>query len=206
MGQVLMGKPTDERIDRSALEEMFRLRHTVFRERLGWDVNGAQGQERDPYDDLAPVYIIARSSDQRKVEGCWRILSTTGPYMLKDTFSELLRGEPAPVDSNVWELSRFAVSPVSRYDCRQAHFGCVTLNLMRSLADFARDHDVQSFVTVTSVALERMMRNMGIPLRRFGDGKALRIGAVLSVACWIPVNEESRQALYATLDGERRAA
>ncbi|MGH8604362.1 MAG: acyl-homoserine-lactone synthase, partial [Gammaproteobacteria bacterium] len=94
-----MGKPTDERIDRSVLEEMFRLRHTVFRERLGWEVNGAQGQERDPYDDLAPVYIIARN-DQRKVEGCWRILSTTGPYMLKDTFPELLRGEPAPTDPN----------------------------------------------------------------------------------------------------------
>ncbi|MGH8612642.1 MAG: acyl-homoserine-lactone synthase [Gammaproteobacteria bacterium] len=205
MGQVLMGKPTDERIDRSVLEEMFRLRHTVFRERLGWEVSGAQGQERDPYDDLAPVYIIARN-DQRKVEGCWRILSTTGPYMLKDTFPELLRGEPAPTDPNVWELSRFAVNPVSRFDCRQAHFGCVTLNLMRSLADFARDHGVQSFVTVTSVALERMMRKMGIPLRRFGDGKALRIGTVLSVACWIPANEESRRALYATLDGERRAA
>ena len=33
------------------LEQMFRLRARIFRDRLGWDVAVKDGKERDKYDD-----------------------------------------------------------------------------------------------------------------------------------------------------------
>ncbi len=205
MRQILTGKASDRTMDWTVLRGMFRLRHTVFYQRLRWDVKITGDLERDEYDELAPVYLVSRDH-QRRVDGCLRLFPTTGSYMLKDTFPELLRGEAAPSDPHIWELSRFTVIPSSERDCGQASLSNATLDVMRRLYEFGKENDIHSYVAVISVSLERLLRSIGLPLRRFGDGKAQRIGTVLSVACWIPVNEESRQALYATLDEERRAA
>lgn len=206
MSQILLGYPTDSHMDRQALHAMFRLRHKVFYERLGWEVEVQQGMEKDRYDDLSPIYMIARGRAP-DVDGCWRLLPTTGPYMLKDTFPELLRGEPAPECSRVWELSRFAVKPSAADDCRQVNFGAVTFTMMQRVFDFAEQQGIGQYVTVTSVALERLLRKVGIPLRRFGDGQAMRIGKTLSVACWIDINEQCRRVNQDLLDTqERRAA
>src|SRR5690348_10357820 len=90
------------------LEGMFRLRHEVFKERLDWEVGSRAGKERDVFDDLDPVYIVCEKDGD--VLGSWRLLPTTGPYMLQDVFPELLHGQPAPNAPHVWEISRFAVS------------------------------------------------------------------------------------------------
>src|SRR5215469_5126406 len=92
----------------SQLDGMFRLRHEVFKERLDWEVGTSAGKERDMFDDLDPVYIVCEH--QGEVLGSWRLLPTTGPYMLKDVFPELLYGRQAPQAPDVWEISRFAVS------------------------------------------------------------------------------------------------
>ena len=187
MHQVEMGRAADGGIDAAALQAMFRLRHEVFAERLGWAVESSAGHERDEYDALDPVYMIVRAGPGR-VEGCWRLLPTTGRYMLRDTFPVLLGGEAAPADARVWELSRFAMQPAAPGDARQAHFGGATFAMMRAVVDHALCHGIDAYVTVTSVALERMLLRAGIPLRRFGDGRARRLGRVLSVACRIPID------------------
>ena len=89
---------------------MYCLRHRVFKERLGWSVTSIEGREHDKYDDLRPVYLLCRN-EHDEVEGCWRLLPTTGPYLLKDVFGELLHGHPAPQDTRIWEISRFAIQP-----------------------------------------------------------------------------------------------
>ncbi len=208
MRRIVMGHAGDPEMDRDAMLGMFRLRDTIFHKRLGWDVRSENGCERDVFDELSPVYMVARGS-RRAVEGCWRLLPTTGPYMLRDTFPQLLRGEPAPCDPEIWELSRFAVAPTSIDDRRQVNFGAVTFEMMQRVVDFAESHGIGSYVTVTSVALERMLRRAGIPLRRFGDGKAQRIGKVLSVACWVFIDAQCREAVYngaADTDAHEEAA
>jgi acyl homoserine lactone synthase len=67
--------------------------------------------EIDEFDRLDPVFIVAKINDQ--VEGCLRLLPTTGKYMLKDTFPQLLNGEPAPIHHDVLEISRYAVNTQS---------------------------------------------------------------------------------------------
>jgi acyl homoserine lactone synthase len=110
MSEVSVLRRNPEGPEPGILQEVYRLRDKVFRERLAWDVTSQDGCERDWYDDFCPVYLIANDDDGH-VEGCWRLLPTTGPYMLRDVFPVLLDGHPAPSAEDVWEISRFAVSP-----------------------------------------------------------------------------------------------
>jgi len=90
-------------------DQIYRLRHRVFRGRLNWEVNDDAGRERDEFDDLPQVYACTLDQYDRVV-GTWRLLPTTGAYMLRDVFPELLHGQEAPCSPNVWEVSRFAVA------------------------------------------------------------------------------------------------
>jgi len=176
------------------MRSMFRFRHKVFRERLGWEVGSRHGLEIDHFDALEPVYMVSENA-RREVDGSWRLLPTTGPYMLKDTFPQLLRGEDAPQDPAVWEISRFATLAGEGRERAQANLGSVTFAMIRSLLPFAEKHGIRQYVFVTSVALERLVGRIGLPLRRFGDGRAQQVGKVLSVACWLDVDDRFRQAV-----------
>ena len=109
MTKILAGRATEPGMDWASLDGMFRLRDEVFHKRLGWDVLSQGGLERDKFDDMDPVYLIARANE-RRVDGCTRLLPTTGPYMLSDVFPQLLQGEDAPQDAFTWELSRFTAN------------------------------------------------------------------------------------------------
>lgn len=209
MAQISMGQGSDASMSTQQLDGMFKLRNVIFKERLGWDVESRGGREVDHFDELDPVYMVSQTQ-RDAVEGCWRLLPTTGPYMLKDVFPQLLRGEAAPDADAIWELSRFAVSPSSAEDRRQVNFSPVTFEMMREVVTYGMSCGIQQYVAATSVSLERMLRRIGIPMRRFGDGKAVRIGKVLSVAIWIDVNQECLAAVSPSKEEagrpQRRAA
>jgi N-acyl-L-homoserine lactone synthetase len=91
------------------LDEMFRLRARIFRNRLGWDVRVADGKERDKYDDEAPVYIIYTDDDAREVKGSLRLLPTTGPTLLAEFFSDTLPAAAHLSAPTIWECTRFCL-------------------------------------------------------------------------------------------------
>ncbi len=95
------------------LAEMHRLRYRIFKERLGWDVQVSGDMEVDEFDACRPVYLVQRDDDGR-VQGCVRLLPTTGPTMLRDTFPALLDGQAAPTSDAIWESSRFGVDLCTR--------------------------------------------------------------------------------------------
>ena len=192
---VLCGRAADAGIDTRALHGMFRLRSEVFHERLGWDVSIRGGIERDHYDDQDPVYLIA-DIPGRGVVGCMRLLPTTGPNMLCSTFPELLAGERAPCCPRVWDISRFAVAcPAGAAASASPGSSAVTVALVRALHEHALAQGIGHGVAVVSLGLERILRRLGLPLRRFGDGRDRRVGDVRAVACWIDMTREVRDAL-----------
>lgn len=178
---------------------MFRLRYDTFRTRLGWDVKTTpDGLEIDEYDaNESAMYIVATSADNG-VDACWRLLPTLGPNMLRDTFPQLLHGMPAPAAADVWELSRFAIAtdrlPTSEdAGNSQLGFGQLSVELMRASVHFARESGIARYVTVTTTAIERMLKRQGLNIRRMGP--PIRIGDVMTVACFIELDKQTSDAL-----------
>jgi acyl homoserine lactone synthase len=176
--------------DLDALAEMHRLRAKVFGERMGWEVSIISGMEIDHYDSLSPHYMLVRDEADRLC-GCWRLLPTQGPYMLRDTFAQLLHDKHAPESPRVWELSRFAiVSP----ETNGYGFAALALEAMREVVAFADRMGITSYVTVTTTAVERLMRKAGIEMRRFGP--PMRVGIENAVALTIDLGEQTHRALF----------
>lgn len=187
-----------EMADQSRVK-MHQLRTEVFAERLGWDVKVTdEGLEVDEFDALPSARYILAESDDGHVDACWRLLPTLGPNMLRDVFPQLMHGLPAPAAADVWELSRFAVASdrVTAADSAntyQVGFGELSIGLMREAARFGIANGIARYVTVTTAAIERMMKKMGLSVHRVGP--PIRIGAVLTVACFIEIDAITLAAL-----------
>lgn len=178
--------------DLGALAQMHRLRAKVFGERMRWEVAVLSGMEIDHYDAQSPYYMLVRdASASGAVCGCWRLLPTLGPYMLRDTFAQLLHGASAPASPHVWELSRFAI--VSDEQAGYG-FGGLALDAMRAVVEFADRRGITSYVTVTTTAVERLLARASIQMRRFGP--PVRIGAVNAIALTIDLGEQTHEALF----------
>ena len=185
---IRIGKRND--FQNAQMWEMYRLRAQVFRERMGWDITVLSGMEIDGYDALDPYYMII-SDEDGGVRGCWRILPTQGPYMLKDTFAQLMHGQEAPSAPDVWELSRFAIRTEGANACA---FAELTLQAMREIVAFGDRMGIRRYVTVTTTAVERSLRRTGIALQRFGP--PLRIGVENAVALELENGLQSHEALF----------
>ena len=169
------------------IAEMHRLRYRVFRERLDWEVQVSGDMEIDEFDAFHPAYLIQRASDNR-VQGCVRLLPSTGPTMLRDTFPVLLDGAPAPVSPAIWESSRFALDLPP--DTPKTHgLATATYELFAGMIEFGLSRQLTEIVTVTDARMERILRRAEWSLRRIGKPRAL--GSTLAVAGYLEVSIES---------------
>jgi acyl homoserine lactone synthase len=168
--------------------DMYRLRHRVFRERLDWAVISSGGMEMDEFDLLNPVYIIQHQTPDT-VTGCARLLPTIGPYMLRDKFSALLNGNPAPNSAHIWESSRFAL------DLEQPAPFAVN-ELLAGICEFSIENSISKVVTVCDIYVERLLKRNGAELERIGNKQ--RFGKVDAVAGYINANEETLQKIISS--------
>lgn len=167
------------------IAEMHRLRYRVFRERLDWDVQVSGDMEIDGFDALRPSYLLQRTGDGR-VQGCVRLLPTTGSTMLRDTFPVLLDGACAPASSTIWESSRFALD-VAADTPKAAHgLATATYELFAGMIEFGLSRQLTDIVTVTDARMERVLRRAGWPLRRIGEPRPL--GSTIAVAGYLDVS------------------
>jgi len=168
------------------LFDMHKLRAKVFKGRMGWEVPIIADMEIDGYDALEPLYMIIKTVDGR-ICGCWRALPTLGPYMLKDSFPQLLQGVPAPVDKNIWELSRFAIETGNK---DSFGFTNLTLESIREMMAYGEANGIDQYVTVTTTAIERLLRRAGAVISRVGP--PMVIGVENAVALLLDVKETYR--------------
>jgi acyl homoserine lactone synthase len=181
--------------DISDLTEMYRFRAQVFRERMGWEVSTVSDMEVDGYDGLLPYYMLIRGQDLQ-VRGCWRLLPTQGPYMLKNTFPELLYGQTAPEAPDVWELSRFAVA--SGGVEQGFGFTSFAMQAIREIIAFGERRGLSRYVTVTTTAVERLLSRTGIEIHRIGP--PMRIGKENTVALTVVLGEQTHNALFGEME------
>jgi len=176
---------------------MHKLRADVFADRLNWDVTCINGQERDQFDDLDPSYIM-HSDASGRVDASCRLLPTTGSYMLKDVFPQLMGGREPPNDEHIWEVSRFAVMPPDQSDCGLGSLHRITQDLLIQLLAVGLANNLTAIVTVTEVRFERVLHRAGLTTHRFH--KSMRIGSSNAVAGQTPVTIENLARLIRRRD------
>jgi acyl homoserine lactone synthase len=169
------------------LAEMHRLRYRVFKERLGWDVEVSGDMEIDEFDACRPAYLL-QTDDEDRIQGCVRLLSTTGPTMLRDTFPALLDGQAAPASDAIWESSRFGVDLCTREAKTAGSIARATYELFAGMIEFGLMRRLTDIVTVTDARMERILCRARWPLKRLGAPRP--IGKMIAVAGYLEVSRE----------------
>lgn len=72
------------------------------------------------------------------------------------------------------------------------------MNAMREMVAFADRMGIRHYVTVTTTAIERLMKRTGIAITRFGP--SLRIGVENAVALGIDLGPQTHAALFGALE------
>lgn len=176
---------------RDVLREMFRLRREVFSDRHGWSVNVRGGLERDPYDLMAPVYGLCVGPEGR-LEGCWRLLPSSGPTLFKDVpvFRPLVDGA-VPDATTVWEATRFAIRLPESGDGEGGlgRVHTVTGLLLEAMLELGLDHGIERMVAICELPFERLLRRCGLQTSRLGQPVA--IGNAPAVAGYFEASEDN---------------
>ena len=172
---------------------MHRLRGRVFKEWLDWDVSVSGGLEIDQYDTYRPTYLLAL--EQGEVVGSVRLLPTTGPNMLADTFPVLLDGHAAPKAARIWESSRFCVDTKNVATTAENGLREATFLLFAAMIEWGQQCDLQAIATVTDLRMERILRRAGWHLDRLGTPR--QIGATKAVAGLLPITNVALGAIRA---------
>lgn len=175
------------------LDAMHRLRHSVFWDRMQWDVNCKDGREFDHYDNLNPAYLLYRGEDG-EIDGCLRLLPSEGPYMLKNTFQQLMMGEQAPESSLIWESSRFAVNTEKSQGTGKGKVNRATAELLCGIIEFGLENNLTEIVSVFDLLMERVLKRAGWG-PKYRIGKPQRIGKTVAVAGMFEVSEQCLETL-----------
>ena len=178
------------------LHQMHRIRKTVFKDRLGWDVTVRGEFEIDEYDALGPSYLLSMDR-HAAVNGCVRLLPTTGPNMLRDIFPSFVTRAAVPHGERVWEASRFAVS--GNTTAAEAGLSQTTYELLIGVLKFALSNGITMIACVVDVRMERILRRAGWQLERLGPvqriGNATAMAGQLEVSAQILRQLEARAGL-----------
>ncbi|RON03719.1 N-acyl-L-homoserine lactone synthetase [Pseudomonas brassicacearum] len=169
-------------VDRQRLAQY---RYQVFVERLGWQLSTPADFEFDQFDHSGTHYIVAEQNDG-SIKGCARLLPTTQPYLLSEVFTSLLGGAPAPCQDDIWELSRFTSLDL---DAQTSKFDQMsdenTVGLFMATLDYAKTCGVSHLVSVSPVAIGRLLKRGGIDFKWLAPPQVLDNRAL--VACCITV-------------------
>lgn len=177
-------------------EQMFRMRATVFADRLGWDVSVVDGQETDRFDAEDPLYLLSVQEGTQELKGAARLLPTTGPNMLRDVFSVLV--PDGTVESPlIWESSRFAVHPQATVgsEARDPNrvVNTTTVELLCGLVEAAQLAGVEHIVSVFDARMARIFRAVDCPYDLIGVPR--RIGRTMTYAGLFEISDALRHRL-----------
>jgi N-acyl-L-homoserine lactone synthetase len=167
----------------SNLYEMHRIRKAVFKDRLNWDVTVTGELEVDEYDALGPNYVLSMDR-YGNLNGCVRLLPTTGPNMLRDIFPSFVTKGAVPRGERVWEASRFAANGNST--AAEAGLSQTTYDLLIGVLKFGLSNGIGAIACVVDVRMERVLRRAGWQIERLGPAR--RIGNTIAMAGQLEVS------------------
>jgi acyl homoserine lactone synthase len=184
------------------IDEMFRSRARIFRDRLNWDVVVTGGKERDRYDDEQPVYIIYCDDMAGEVKGSLRLLPTTGPTLLADIFSDTLPDAVNLSAPAIWECTRFCLDDKLLDRGRQDEMLCASAALLEAVGDVALRAGVEAVIGNFDETMLRLYRRIGCEVEVLGS--TLRYGRPVYLGLH-PISEPIIHRIGARLKKTRSA-
>jgi acyl-homoserine lactone synthase len=135
---------------------MFEDRRRLFVDMMGWDIPVTPGGfEIDQFDGPRAVYLtdLDETGGHR---GSMRLLSSTGPHILADLFSELCAGV-VPRGADVWEITRLCLP--TRLGARERL--AVRNRLISAMVDHALATGIQTLTGVVRPSFREVVLAMG---------------------------------------------
>ncbi|KAB0267641.1 acyl-homoserine-lactone synthase [Microvirga brassicacearum] len=141
------------------LAQYFRLRHDVFVSERGWEqLRRPDGVERDEYDNLNAVYLLAL--DGERVVGGQRLYPTALPHMMSEVFPGLAtRGVPRA--ASILECTRYFVVKerrTGRTDCR----------LLAAMQEYCLEAGISAVTAVVEMWWLPRWQQVGFKVRPLG--------------------------------------
>jgi acyl homoserine lactone synthase len=171
-----------------------QFRYQVFVQKLQWQLpllSPDVGQERDQFDRDDTIYVVGHDSQNGRVYGCARLLSTTSPYLLGEVFPEMAKRRPDLSGPDIWEMSRFAAVSDGPRARAAAHSNA--RRILAGAVEYAARNNIARFVGITYLSMERLLRSMGLHVHRAGPTEIVD-GEPVAICC-LEVDAQTLDAL-----------
>lgn len=189
---ILLVTPENRHQYSTQIKSYFRIRKSIFADRLGWDVVCHGDEEFDMYDHMDCYYILALD-DAGEVLGGLRQMRMSGPTLTWEKFGDML-GNPADfLNNNTFETTRFAI----RSEKKDFRFGSgvnrVAVELCIASLQFGLDYDVTQHIAVCEKKVIDLTRSFRMPCHVYGRKQTNRGEDILCIG-W-EVNDEAVERL-----------
>lgn len=159
---LILIKPSDYDYYRDDLDNMYRLRHTVFFEKMNWHVTSLNGLERDTLDEHNMYYLIYKD-EQGIIRGCIRFIEMIHPCMFDQDFKGTLPNINDFKKSGYWETSRFAVDTMLSSEYTLEMCKNVSKLILIGLMEFGiKSKHVETYMTLTYPSVKRLLKQNGL--------------------------------------------
>ena len=183
----------DRKNRKDIIEQMHRMRARVFDDILKWDVSVENGQERDMFDEIDPLYLVSICENTGHLQGSVRLLPTTGPNMLSDVFSVLLPPGEEVISPTIWESSRFSIDPDMNLKRSNSSLNSVTIELLCGMVEVGLGAGISHIVSVYDQRMTRIFRKANCDADIIGG--PCRIGTVPTFAGLFDITHERWEAI-----------
>jgi N-acyl-L-homoserine lactone synthetase len=126
--------------------DMFRDRKRVFVDLMSWNIPVTNDLEIDEFDNKKAIYLVVEDEINGHHLGSLRLLPTTSPHILGNIYPHLCENT-VPIESNIYEITRFCLSPKLRSRERRI----ILKRLVVGMAEFANFAGISSYTGVTNL-------------------------------------------------------
>ena len=170
-----------------------RLRYRLFVERQGWNLPTYNGLEYDQFDTPAAKYLLWLD-DSGVARGVTRLIPTTGSYMVKEVWPDLV-DDLLPESTSIWEATRFGCDR----DLPPALRRQVVAEMICACQEFGISRNIRSYLSVMPVRIFRqVIIAAGCPVEFLGPIR--KLASHRTAAAYVSVSAEVLAAVRRRLN------
>ena len=190
---IILIEPSNYHLHQQELEGMYRLRHQVFYEQLGWQVNSQNGLEKDEYDENHTYYLVYKDAEG-KIRGCQRYVEMQHNCMFDGPFKFMLDDLQRYKKPGYWEASRLAVDSLYTESYTPSHVKKVRSSLLAASMQLGLEFlNNTLFLTLSYPSVAKLLSQHGLALKTLKQGTIN--GETIVVSSYPPCKESFQTLL-----------